>query len=1160
MKHLACTVLFLALFSIQHSNAQDYLDLMEDYSVNVYEVIAAGNQYFENHHKGKGSGWKNFQRWIADNEPLFYPSGDRSQFDPSIAYKEFEKFKSNNPSTKNNNTIADWQDLGPNYAYNHLPTDWAPGVGRVETMHPDPTDDNIIYLGSRSGGFWKTQDGGTTWYSTTQDLAAVGVVDIEIHPTNHNEIYIVTRHSTGYSLGILKSTDYGETWTTTGLSLDVTNYRRLYDLYICPDDADVMYCSANNGIYKTIDGGVNWDRPITSNTRSMMVKPDDCDAVYWIQNSSKDIARRSADGLVTQTSTTIVDNNNSSSRLAVTAANTDMLYFVSNNGIWRSTNGGVGFTRMGDAPTSIMAVGVLDTDADKVIIGGLDHFRSADGGASFTQFTSWADPNSDNYVHADGRSIRSWDGIFYMGTDGYLGKSTDGGDSWFRLNDEGTGIREFYRIGVSTTKADKVIGGSQDNGTSILINGVWYEWIGADGMEAHLDRNNAENWFGTIQLGSLQYTSTDGTSRSGIRPQSDDGKWITPSVLDPNNDNTIFILYDVLYKSNNNGQDWETLADLSAYGNMAYLAISPSDSNYLYVAEDEFILRSTDNGASFTLVNTGLPDRSISRIAVHPHEPETVAVTYTGYGSDEKVFISYDGGDTWENISNNLPNLPANCLVFEDVPENRIYVGMDAGVYYLDDNNTDWILYDDGLPVIEITDMDIQQGANLLRVCTWGRGLWESPLLGKSDFPKIMSIDMTPKATDVRPSDHDDVQVMATLTDDGTIASARLIWGVDGITFNNSIDMNLSAGDVYELAETLPRQDMGTRFYFKIETTDNDGNTTVSDKIVYKITEAILCSAEGASGTGSDWINLVEINDLSNSSGKTAYSDFSHLSTTLERNSTHQLRIQLNHAFGLDRGYAWIDWNNNLIFDAESEEILMSDFDNNNSYGTFTVPADARLGTTLMRVRNIYSTNPFHDPCNTYAGEVEDYSIVIENAPLSVHWLHFKATAEKEQVQLKWSTAQELFNDYFVVQRSQNLQQWEDLKKVNANDRGQNTNRYQMVDEQPYLGLSYYRLKAIDINGKAVVSPTQTVQFLPDTAPIVLYPNPATKTATLTLEAGFELSSLEVVNVLGQVVSVPYEMVDEQVRLSVSVLSEGVYFVKIGDGQRYFRGELVVKR
>lgn len=1158
MKNLAFLVLFSLAFSIS-SSAQKYLDMMEDYSINVYEVIEAGNKYFENHPKGKGSGWKNFQRWIDHFEPMFYPSGDRTQFNPSQAYQEFNTFKAKNFKAKNQRIGANWQDLGPDYAYNHLPTDWAPGVGRVETMHPDPTNDNIIYLGSRSGGFWKTQDGGNTWYSTTQDLAAVGVVDIEIHPTNHNEIYIVTKHSTGYSLGILKSTDYGETWSTTGLGLNFNNYIQLYDLYICPTNPNVMYCSSNYGIYKTTDGGTIWNRPITENTRSMMVNPNDCDAVYWIENSSRDITRRSINGLASQNSTTITDNAGASSRLAVTADDVSMVYFVSNNGIWRSIDFGVSFTRMGDAPTSIMAVGVLDTDADKVIIGGLDHFRSSDGGATFTKFTTWFDPNSANYVHADGRSIRSWNGHFYMGTDGYLAKSEDAGNSWFRLNDEGTSIREFYRIGCSVTKADRVVGGSQDNGTSILINGVWYEWIGADGMEGHIDNNNAETWFGTIQNGDLQITTNNGNNSSGIRPDPENGKWITPSVLDACNDNTIFIAYDVLYKSNNNGQDWETLADFSSYGNMSHLAMSPSDSNYLYIAEDEFILRSTDNGHQFDLVNTGLPIKSISRIAVHPHQAQTLAITYNGFDDGEKVYISYDAGDTWTNISNNLPNLPANCLVFEDVPDNRIYVGMDAGIYYRDDNSSDWVLYDDGLPVIEVVDMDIQQGSNMLRICTWGRGLWESPLVGKSTFPQIISIDITPKATDARPSDNDDVRVSATIIDDGSIVSAQLLWSLDNLTFNNVISMVSTGTDTYTITDLLPRQTIGKQVYFKIKTTDNQGNVSVSDKVVYKTKKAVLCEAQGTSGTTADWINLVELNDLSNSSTKTGYSDFSNLSTTLERNSTHQLRIQLNHAFDIDRAYAWIDWNNNLFFDDPGEEIDMSDYVANNSYGTVTVPADAQLGTTLMRVRSIYSTTPIHDPCNGYFGEVEDYSIVIEDAPLAVHWLDFNATVEKGNVVLKWTTDQELFNDYFVVQRSKNLTQWEDLQKIEAKNNEQDAFQYQMIDQQPYWGLSYYRIKAVDINGKTGVSPIQTVHFS-HLETLNIYPNPATNEATVKLPKGFKFTSLDIINTLGQIIQVPWQIDAERLILKVQTLENGVYFIKMRNKTQVLNGEFVIKK
>lgn len=1156
MKFILLSTVFLLTINGQLI-AQRYLQMMDDYSINVYQVMEEGERYFSTRSKGKGSGYKNFQRWIESEEPRFYPSGDRSKFRPDILAKEYRKFAKANAKYKKNNNTADWTELGPNYAYNHFSTSWAPGVGRVESMDVDPVDDNIIYLGSRSGGFWKTIDGGTTWYSTTQDLPAVGVVDIEVHPDNSNEIFIVTRHSTGYSLGILKSTDRGETWVSGGLDINLTDYDRLYDLHICPTDTDVMYCNASNGIYKTVDGGANWNRIITTRTLEMELKPDDCETIYWIQEWSRDMIRTSTDGLATQSNAyDLGDIGTPHPHLAVTPHDADWVYYGSSQGIWRSDDAGVSFTRKGDDPgqqvdSGLMTLGVSATDKTKVFVGSLDHFRSYDEGETFEKFTQWSVASSDNYVHADGRSIKTYGNTIYMGTDGYLGRSTDNGETWTRLNDSGTGIREFYRIGTSPIRADMVVGGSQDNGTSVMINGVWYEWMGADGMEGHFDRNNADIWFGTIQNGSLNRTTSGGTNRNGIKPAGQKGRWITPSVIDPMNDNTLFIAYDTLFKSNDNGSNWEMMADFSNYGDMDMLEISPVDSNRLYIARNADILTSTDNGKTWTEIFTGLPDLSIARIVAHPTAPQSVAVIFSGFDDGEKAYYSTDAGATWTNISGTLPNYPTNALAIEGGADNRMYIGMEAGVYYRDNTTADWVQYDEGLPVLEVTDMEINRGTNMLRMSSWGRGLWETPLLQKADFPKITAIEITPTPDVARPSDRDDVNVYATITDDGSIVSATLLYSINSLDLDQEVTLELVDGK-YILPETLPRMAVGSQVYFKIQTTDNEGNTTVSDVIVYKVfTEAVLCEAEGGTNTTADWIKEVEINDLLNISEKTQYSDFTHLSTTLERGSSHELRFKMNHAFGGDSPHAWVDWNQNLLFEP-TERIDMADFVDHTSYGNIIVPDDALLGATILRVRSIWASQN-QDPCGTYAGEVEDYSIVVANTPLAVHWLDFNAEIHAQSVHLDWITGREMDNDYFVVQRSVDGKKWENLGRVTGADNTRTSLDYQWIDDQPLAGLSYYRLRAVDINGKAVVSKMRAIRFAEQIPSLVIQPNPANDVVTVQLDNGLNINVLEAIDVLGRTHHIDYIKSATQLTFSVRMWESGVYFIKMIDekGQVY---------
>ncbi|MEM7035470.1 MAG: GEVED domain-containing protein [Bacteroidota bacterium] len=977
-------VLAPAMFCYVSLSGQNYKQMMEDPQYNVYDVIDAAEKHFETHSKGKGSGYKGYQRWKSRMEPRFHPSGDRSHIDARHVMDEYAGFKAQSAEQRTAGTGECWTYRGPDYAYNHFPTDWAPGVGRIEAVWANAATLDTIYCGSRSGGFWKSYDGGANWRPTTQDLPAVGVFDIEVHPERPNEIYIVSRHATTLTLGILKSTDYGETWNTTSLAFQYTNFVRGRELAI--PVKDTFYHATSQGLYRSVDDGATWTNVRSGNITKLVVHPTNSQKLYLIDAASSNNIYRSVDGGSTWANTWIANNN--TPYIAVSAAQPDWVYFVSSGGVWRSTDGGLNFNFRGQQPTGsgVMTMGVSDTDADRVFVGSLNQYSSTDGGQTWTLFADWVNYGSNNYVHADGRRVESWNGVVYMCTDGYLGRSTNNGDTWTRVNESGTGVREFYRIGCSPADIEVCTGGSQDNGTSVMLQGDWWEWIGADGMEAHVDRNNADVWFGTIQFGAIRRTTMAGQNADNIAPTPTNGDWITPSVIDPCNDNTMFICYDTLFKTNDNGDSWQAVYGSWAAGNMHRLAIAPSDSNYLYVSRSARIWRSSDNGNSWLEVSAGLPGSSITRIAVTPNDPQSLVVSLSGYNNGEKVFRSANGGSTWINISDNLPNLPANVVAFEESPDQRVYVGMDVGVYYKPLLGTTWTLYQDSLPAVEVTDMEILQGANTVRISTWGRGMWEAPFPGKADAPRITKVDISPKPTNSFPNSNDTVHVDAVIVDADGISTATLAWGLDGVNFPNTIAMNPAAGiSTFSTSTPIPAHPTGTNVYFRITATDNNSEVTQSEKLMYKTKVAIPCDAAGAQGTSFDFIDSVGIASLSHQSVQDYYGDFRNLYYPhVFLDSTYDLAVGVNYAFAQDSMFAWIDWNKNASFTDPGEQVIMSAFDGNFvSRGAVTVPSGAVLDTVVMRVRVIFDPNPIADPCDDYFGEVEDYSLVVWQDPMT---------------------------------------------------------------------------------------------------------------------------------------------------------------------------------
>jgi len=153
---------------------------------------------------------------------------------------------------------------------------------------------------------------------------------------------------------------------------------------------------------------------------------------------------------------------------------------------------------------------------------------------------------------------------------------------------------------------------------------------------------------------------------------------------------------------------WTSISSFGS-GNLNSLAIGYSDPDYLYASKQSTIHRTKDGGGSWDNVSAGLPGLFISYITVNPNDPEMVTVSLSGYQEGNKVYISYDAGDTWSNISANLPNLPANCIVFNDDVSNGLYVGMDDGVYFINDESTEWELFNTGLPNVVIAELEIKE-------------------------------------------------------------------------------------------------------------------------------------------------------------------------------------------------------------------------------------------------------------------------------------------------------------------------------------------------------------------------------------------------------------------------------------------------------------------
>ncbi len=707
--------------------------------------VDAFNAYWKNHDKNKkGSGYKPFKRWESFYENQLNPDG--TIITPQQIWSAWQE-KNNVKANKNNASLtlppSNWQPVGP---FTHTNTgSWSSGQGRTSAVAVDPINPNIIYVGAPAGGIWKSTNSGTSWTPLSDGLPQIGVSGIAIDYTNTNTIFIATGDkdsSDTYSIGVLKSTDGGLNWTTTGLSFTGTN-NFAGDLIMHPTNNQILLCATSTGLYKTTDGGVTWSIKQSGadfSQGSVRFKPNDPTVVYATSNNRFYKSANTGDTFAIITSGLSTATNTTRLILDVTPADNTYVYVlsISNsgtlnglNGIYRSTNSGNSFTAT-QTTTDLLESGqgwydlslaVSDTNKDLVFTGCLNVWKSINGGTTVTKVNNWSSPSSAPYTHADIHHLQYLNGKLYCLSDGGIYVSSNNGVSFTDIT-AGLQISQFYRVSVSKTTASKMVGGLQDNGGYALSNGGWKNYYGADGMDAAVSQTNSNLFYGFIQNGSSMYISNNaGNTITGSvgSPGGIDGNWITP--LRGDSQGNIYAGFDGLYKLVNGAWTIQNTNSVGT-GNLEIISIDPSNDNIIYVVNGTSLYKSTNAGVTFSSVYTG---STITSVAVHSTNSNIVYITTSGTGG--QAMISTTGGTSFTTIASGLPAIAKNCIVHQSRnTDNPLYVGTSLGVYYKDNSMTTWQPFDTNLPNVPVRDLEINLEDAKIIAATYGRGIWQSDI------------------------------------------------------------------------------------------------------------------------------------------------------------------------------------------------------------------------------------------------------------------------------------------------------------------------------------------------------------------------------------------------------------------------------------------------
>lgn len=740
------------------------------------------------------------------------------------AFEQLEQTeKTGGPGPVPENLKNSWEELGPRPQTN---SNWTDVAGRVTSLALDPTDSsgNTLYVGTAFGGVWKSVNAlsgsprfeplGDSWRSLS--VGAIAIDPRTAPPT----VYVGTGEPNNaidsyYGQGILRSTKNGG-WTVPVYSSDNGRYsfrgaavaRILVDpvvpglvLAAITTATGAVGREGHVGLYESPDGGDHWSLKLDIGSVTDIAY-ETVSKTYYAAVRGKGFYKRSADGSWAPTHGSpfqcrtggVTEANFSRASFAVRdgvvwALITDSrgnpsAPFPGDTGLVQSVNGGDQWTPVFLPDQLFNTQGWYDqflsapANSPTLLLGGIDVWIANDVQGLDTYWTNLTNSYTGGLVHPDQHAIavvdeRHW----FVGTDGGLWLSVNGGGSWSNLNST-LGAIQFVSVTPDLGKANSMFGGSQDNGTSRIDDTgskLWKTTWSGDGGYTFADPNYTQRTFTEnydISLFRSDYEGGDWNAVVDSRTINEQSAFYVPYDLMPGDSSQIILGTYRVWRGpavpECPGAGWVPISgDLTAGGHIQAIAVAPSSNDTVYAAtSDGFVHvthKATASDPTTTWISIGKtplpqptatdPGRTFSALAVHPSDPQTVYLGVMGFGTGH-VFKSPDGGTSWKDISATLPNAPVNWILIDPLVPADVYVANDLGVWVTTDGGqpgSHWVRYGKGLPHVAILQLKMAPfGPRMVLAATHGRGAWGIPPFHSS---RTFSIEASPNTELLGPGD-----------------------------------------------------------------------------------------------------------------------------------------------------------------------------------------------------------------------------------------------------------------------------------------------------------------------------------------------------------------------------------------------------------------------
>jgi len=671
-----------------------------------------------------------------------------------------------------------------------------------------------VYVGAASGGVWKSVNGGTTYKPMFDKQPVQSIGAIAIDPQALKTVWVGTgeswtRNSVSIGDGIYRSTDGGENWTNMGLK----NSERISKIIVDPKDSNVVYAcvpgklwsdSADRGLYKTADGGKTWNlilkgANLSTGCSTIAMDPKDPKVLFagmwdfrrkgWTFRSGGDgptalsgsAFYRTSDGGATWSE---LDEKTAKGlppkpwgRLAVAIApsNSNAVYVLiesTRSALFHSDDGGKSWEERDRSnlmvwrPFYFANLIVDPKNENRIFKPDLSLILSDDGGKSFSNVADgahgdfhdiWIDPENTDHLIA--------------GDDGGLWYSYDGANTWWKANN--LPVSQFYHVSSDMADPYQVYGGLQDNSSWVgdsqypggITNSRWENLYGGDGFWAFSDPSDRNYAYVEAQGGDIARVNRTTLVKRPIKPEPNYGEgklrfnWNTPIAMSPNEEGTIYIGAQFLFRSRDHGQTWDRISpDLTTndsekqkqeesggvtvdnsfaemHCTIYSISESPRDGNTIWVGTDDGNLQLTrDGGKTWTNVVANVPNFPkaswVSSVEASLYNPATAYAVFDRHTFGDMnpyAFKTTDYGKTWTPViaADGGVRGYAHVVKEDTVSPNLLFLGTEFGLWVSPDGGKHWAQYKGhNFPDVAVRDVVVQPQASDLIVGTHGRGIW----------------------------------------------------------------------------------------------------------------------------------------------------------------------------------------------------------------------------------------------------------------------------------------------------------------------------------------------------------------------------------------------------------------------------------------------------